>query len=105
MWGREWAIATYKHPALPSWVLEASRLATGTVGWPAYLAGQLFVAATYLCAQGLPPIDGRRPRRRRHTATDQRRLLCLANDRVQSQRGMHAFVGRIVLVGMARRSG
>ncbi|HUS96229.1 MAG TPA: hypothetical protein VMX97_05780, partial [Hyphomicrobiaceae bacterium] len=22
MWGREWVIGTYKHPALPSWVLE-----------------------------------------------------------------------------------
>lgn len=48
MWGREWVLATYKHPAMPSWVLEASRLATGVVGWPAYLAGQLFVAATFM---------------------------------------------------------
>jgi 4-amino-4-deoxy-L-arabinose transferase-like glycosyltransferase len=49
MWGREWVIATYKHPALPSWVLEASRVATaGTLGWPAYLASQLFVAATFV---------------------------------------------------------
>jgi 4-amino-4-deoxy-L-arabinose transferase-like glycosyltransferase len=47
MWGREWVIATYKHPALPSWVLEASRVLTGTVGWPAYLVSQLFVAATF----------------------------------------------------------
>ena len=48
MWGREWVIATYKHPALPSWVLEASRLATaGAVGWPAYLVSQLFVTATF----------------------------------------------------------
>jgi 4-amino-4-deoxy-L-arabinose transferase-like glycosyltransferase len=47
MWGREWLIATYKHPALPGWVLEASRLLTGAVGWPAYLASQLFVAATF----------------------------------------------------------
>jgi hypothetical protein len=22
MWGREWVLATYKHPAMPSWVLE-----------------------------------------------------------------------------------
>ena len=29
MWGREWVIATYKHPALPSWVLEATRILTG----------------------------------------------------------------------------
>jgi 4-amino-4-deoxy-L-arabinose transferase-like glycosyltransferase len=50
MWGREWPIATYKHPALPSWALEASRLVTGAVGWPAYLASQLFVAATFVFA-------------------------------------------------------
>ena len=49
MWGREWVIATYKHPALPSWVLEASRLLTGAVGWPAYLVSQLFVAAAFAC--------------------------------------------------------
>jgi 4-amino-4-deoxy-L-arabinose transferase-like glycosyltransferase len=48
MWGREWVIATYKHPALPSWVLEASRVLTGAVGWPAYLASQLFIAATFV---------------------------------------------------------
>jgi 4-amino-4-deoxy-L-arabinose transferase-like glycosyltransferase len=48
MSGREWVLATYKHPALPSWVLEASRIATGgAIGWPAYLASQLFVAATF----------------------------------------------------------
>ena len=48
MWGREWVIATYKHPALPSWVLEATRIVTGAVGWPAYLVSQLFVAATFV---------------------------------------------------------
>ena len=48
LWGREWVIATYKHPALPSWVLEATRILTGAVGWPAYLVSQLFVAATFL---------------------------------------------------------
>jgi 4-amino-4-deoxy-L-arabinose transferase-like glycosyltransferase len=47
MWGREWLIATYKHPALPSWFLEASRLLTGTTGWPAYLTSQLFIAASF----------------------------------------------------------
>lgn len=47
MWGREWVLATYKHPALPSWFLEASRLLTGAVGWPAYLISQLFIAAAY----------------------------------------------------------
>ena len=47
MLGPEWVIATYKHPALPSWVLEASRLLTGAVGWPAYLISQIFVATTF----------------------------------------------------------
>jgi 4-amino-4-deoxy-L-arabinose transferase-like glycosyltransferase len=49
MWGREWVIGTYKHPNLPGWVLEASRvLSGGAVGWPAYLVSQVFVAAAYL---------------------------------------------------------
>ena len=48
MWGREWVLATYKHPAMPSWVLEASRvLSGGAIGWPAYLASQLFIAMTF----------------------------------------------------------
>ena len=50
MWGREWVLATGKHPALPSWALEVGRLLTGgAVGWPAYLTSQLFVAATFAC--------------------------------------------------------
>jgi 4-amino-4-deoxy-L-arabinose transferase-like glycosyltransferase len=48
MWGREWVLATYKHPALPSWALEASRLVSGAIGWPAYLLSQACIAATYL---------------------------------------------------------
>jgi len=48
MWGREWVLATYKHPALPSWALEASRIVTGAVGWPAYLLSQLCIGATFL---------------------------------------------------------
>jgi hypothetical protein len=48
MWGREWVIATYKHPALPSWALEATRLITGAIGWPAYLLSQACVAAMFL---------------------------------------------------------
>ncbi|MGE0853022.1 MAG: hypothetical protein AB7O44_26000 [Hyphomicrobiaceae bacterium] len=32
MWGREWVLATYKHPAMPSWALEASRVVTGVIG-------------------------------------------------------------------------
>lgn len=48
LWGREWVLATYKHPAMPSWFLEASRLATGSVGWPAYLVSQFFIAAAFV---------------------------------------------------------
>jgi len=48
MWGREWVLATYKHPALPSWALEASRLVTGAIGWPAYLLSQAAIATTFL---------------------------------------------------------
>jgi 4-amino-4-deoxy-L-arabinose transferase-like glycosyltransferase len=49
MWGPERVIATYKHPALPSVLLEASRRLTGAVGWPAYLLSQLAIAATFAC--------------------------------------------------------
>lgn len=49
LWGREWVIGTFKHPGMPGWVLEISRELTGAVGWPAYLASQLFIAATFLC--------------------------------------------------------
>src|ERR1700674_982348 len=48
MWGREWVIATYKHPAMPSWVLEMTRIATGAIVWPAYLVSQPLVAAPFV---------------------------------------------------------
>ncbi len=48
LWGKEWVIGTYKHPALPAWILEISRTLTGSVGWPAYLASQVFIAMTFL---------------------------------------------------------
>ena len=56
MWGREWVVGTYKHPAMPAWFIEAGRyLNGGSVGWPAYLASQLFnlatLAITYLFAR------------------------------------------------------
>lgn len=47
VWGREWVVATFKHPNLPGLVLEPLRLLTGQVGWPAYLASQLFIAITF----------------------------------------------------------
>jgi 4-amino-4-deoxy-L-arabinose transferase-like glycosyltransferase len=47
MWGREWVLATYKHPAMPSWFIEASRIVTaGAIGWPVYIVSQIFVALT-----------------------------------------------------------
>ena len=46
LWGRERVLATYKHPALPSWTLEIGRVLTGATGWPAYLTSQLFVVAS-----------------------------------------------------------
>jgi 4-amino-4-deoxy-L-arabinose transferase-like glycosyltransferase len=47
LWGREWPLVTYKHPALPAWLIKASRIATfDQIGWPVYLGSQLFVAAT-----------------------------------------------------------
>lgn len=50
MWGREWVVGTYKHPAMPAWFVEAGRyLNGGRIGWPAYFASQLFNLATLLC--------------------------------------------------------
>ncbi len=44
MWGREHVLATFKHPALPAILLEASWWLTGAFGWPAYLLAQICVA-------------------------------------------------------------
>ena len=45
--GREWVMGTFKHPAMPSWLLEMSRMITGTVGWPAYALSSLCIVITY----------------------------------------------------------
>jgi 4-amino-4-deoxy-L-arabinose transferase-like glycosyltransferase len=47
MWGREWLLGTHKHPPLPSWLLEASRVLTGSVTWPTYLLPQLLLVLTF----------------------------------------------------------
>lgn len=62
MWGREWQIATFKHPAMPSWIIEASRRLTGAIGWPAYLASQILIGLTFLAvfALGKEMMDSRR---------------------------------------------
>lgn len=49
IWGTEHVIATYKNPALSSLLLEASRLATGSIGWPAYILSQIAVVVTFIC--------------------------------------------------------
>ena len=48
LWGHEWVIGTYKHPNLPGWLLEAGRVLTGAIGWPAYLTSQLLIVGTYV---------------------------------------------------------
>jgi 4-amino-4-deoxy-L-arabinose transferase-like glycosyltransferase len=45
--GPAWVIGTFKHPALPNWFLEISRLVTGAVGWPAYVLGRAFVVIAF----------------------------------------------------------
>ncbi|MGE0597725.1 MAG: glycosyltransferase family 39 protein [Hyphomonadaceae bacterium] len=47
-WGREWVVATFKHPNGPGVILEASRWLTGgAVGWPAFLIAQICVGVTF----------------------------------------------------------
>ncbi len=49
LWGREWVIGTYKHPAMPAWIFEASRMFNGgALGWPADIAAQLVNVSTLL---------------------------------------------------------
>ncbi len=49
MWGREWIVGSYKHPAMPAWFIELGRHLNGDrIGWPAYLASQLFNLCTLL---------------------------------------------------------
>jgi hypothetical protein len=45
--GRYWLLGDLKHPSLPWWLLEASWIVTGAVGWPAYLLSAVSIAATY----------------------------------------------------------
>lgn len=48
LWAPHWLIGTYKHPPLPSWIIELSVIATRDVIFGPYLASQLAVALTYL---------------------------------------------------------
>ena len=62
LWGHEWVVGTFKHPNMPGWVLEVSRELTGSIGWPAYLASQVFVATTllFIFLLGREMMDSRR---------------------------------------------
>ena len=44
IWGREWQLGYYKHPPLPSWLLDIFFHLFGHVG--PYLLSQLCIAAT-----------------------------------------------------------
>src|SRR5512134_3481898 len=46
-WGREWVVATFKHPNLPGLVLEPLRALFGGPGWTAYIVSQVFIAITF----------------------------------------------------------
>lgn len=46
-WGREWVVATFKHPNLPGLVLEPLRILAGQAGWVAYLVSQTFIGLTF----------------------------------------------------------
>jgi len=61
-WGREWVVATFKHPNLPGLVLETTRQLTGQAGWPAYLISQIFIAITFWAVfmLGRETMDSRR---------------------------------------------
>ncbi len=62
VWGREWVVATFKHPNLPGLVLEPFRLLAGQAGWTAFLVSQIFVAVTFwaVFALGRDVMDGPR---------------------------------------------
>ena len=47
VWAPHWLIGTYKHPPLPSWIIELSVILTRDVILGPYLAAQLSVALTY----------------------------------------------------------
>lgn len=47
VWAPHWLIGTYKHPPLPSWIIEVSVLITRDVIFGPFLASQISVAITY----------------------------------------------------------
>jgi len=61
-WGREWVVATFKHPNLPGLVLEPLRDLFGGPGWIAYIVSQVFIATTFwaVFALGRDQMDSQR---------------------------------------------
>lgn len=52
VWGREWVVATFKHPNLPGLMLEAARRVTGSTGtgslaWTGFAVSQICIIAAY----------------------------------------------------------
>lgn len=48
MWGRDFYITNYKHPALTSWIMDGAFWLFGAHLWVLYLIGQIFVISTYI---------------------------------------------------------
>ena len=46
-WGHEWQLGYFKHPPLPSWLLEGATLLFGHAEWPAYLFSQLSIVIAF----------------------------------------------------------
>ncbi|WP_319533715.1 glycosyltransferase family 39 protein [uncultured Cohaesibacter sp.] len=46
-WGHEWQLGYFKHPPMPSWLLEGATLLFGSAEWPAYLLSQLSIVTAF----------------------------------------------------------
>lgn len=46
-WGHEWQLGYFKHPPLPSWLLEAATLIAGNAAWPAFLLSQISIVVAF----------------------------------------------------------
>ena len=46
-WGHEWQWGYFKHPPLPSWLLEVGTWLAGSSAWPAYLLSQVSIVIAF----------------------------------------------------------
>nr|WP_321445495.1 glycosyltransferase family 39 protein [uncultured Cohaesibacter sp.] len=46
-WGHEWQLGYFKHPPLPSWLLEGATILFGKAEWPAYMLSQLSIVIAF----------------------------------------------------------